>query len=97
MLSTIVKPLIVYKTMFGISPRYYFIDAIKYLAALILGLIPCLLARQVLLQEINLFGFILTMAVTALVPNGLFLLVFFRRAEFRYVLEMGRRLLSRKI
>jgi O-antigen/teichoic acid export membrane protein len=97
MISTIVKPLIVYKTMFGISPRYYFIDAIKYLAALILGLIPCLLARQVLLQEVSLFGFILTMAVTALVPNGLFLLLFFRRAEFRYVLEMGRRLLSRKI
>ena len=49
-IATVVKPLIVYRDMFGISSKYYFIDSAKYLAAVIAGLVPCLLIRSMMQQ-----------------------------------------------
>ena len=97
LVSTVVKPIVVYKKMFGISCKYYFVDSAKYLVAVVLGLLPCLAVRQIIMQQLSVFGFILTMLAVAVVPNLLFLLCFFRREEFRYVWDAGKRVLKRKL
>ena len=97
MISTVVKPIIVYKKMFGISSKYYFVDSVKYLAAVVLGLLPCLAVRHIAMQQISVFGFICNILVVAVVPNLLFLLCFFRRKEFRYVLDAAKRVLRHKL
>lgn len=93
-IATVVKPLIVYRDMFGISSKYYFIDSAKYLAAVIAGLVPCLLIRS-MMQQVTIPGFIVTMAATALIPNALFALFFHRREEFRYILRLVQKKLLR--
>ena len=97
LVSTVVKPIVVYKKMFGISSKHYFVDSVKYLVAVVLGLMPCLAVRHILMQQINVFGFILNILVVAVVPNLLFLLCFFRREEFHYILNTGKRVLKRKL
>ena len=91
LVSTAVKPAIVYRDLFGRSCRDYFRDAVKFLGAVAAALLPCLLLRELLLTRLTLPGFLLTAAGTVLIVNGLFFLLFFRREELRWLLRVLRR------
>ena len=93
LVATVLKPWLVYRPLFGRSCRDYFRDSAVYLAAVAAALVPCLLLRRVLLTEVTVVRFLLTAAGTAVIPNALFFLLFFRRAELRWILGLVREIL----
>ena len=95
LISTVVKPIIVYKNLFGVSSFYYFVDSIKYLGAVIISTFVCIVIRSHVLAEVSLIGFIIMMIVVTLVPNLIFLLLFHKRSEFTYMINTFKRLVKR--
>lgn len=93
LVSTLLKPPIVYRELFGRSSRDYFRDGAVFLLAIAAALIPCLLLRDALLTEVTWPRFLLTAAGTAVIPNGLFFLLFRKRRELRALLGMVKKIL----
>ena len=87
LVSTLVKPVLVYRELFGRSSRDYFRDGAVFALAVGAALLPCLGLRALILTEVTPVRFLLTAAGTALIPNGLFLLLFGRREELRWILD----------
>ena len=87
LVSTLVKPVLVYRELFGRSSRDYFRDGAVFALAVGAALLPCLGLRALILTEVTPVRFLLTAVGTALIPNGLFLLLFGRREELRWILD----------
>lgn len=96
LVSTVVKPVLFYRELFGVSSREYFTDGARFLGAVAAALVPCLLLRRLLRPEETVLRFLLTAAGTAVIPNVLFFLMFFRSEELRRLLEIGKTLLTRR-
>lgn len=95
-ISSIVKPVLTYKPVFGKSSKYYFIDAVKYGIVVIIAGAICFAVRYFLLSEINILRFILMTLVVVVVPNLIFFLCFRKTEEFRYLTKTLKSKLSRK-
>ena len=83
-LSTVLKPILSYKKLFGISSRYYFIDSIKYAFAVFAAYFICSLASGIIMADVTVINFVYMMIVIAVVPNVIFALAFHKTEEFRY-------------
>jgi len=94
-ISSVSKPIIVYKHLFHISSKPYFVDSAKYGIAVLIALAVCWYIRQIVLVEITVLRFTLTMVLTAIIPNIVFLLFFNRREEFKYIHGLFRKILKR--
>lgn len=95
-LSTVIKPIIVYRDMFDISAKEYFVDAIKFAGTVIISGSLCWLIQIYILNETTIIKFVIMMAIVAVIPNLIFYMTFSRREEFRYVKDMIKRKLSRR-
>lgn len=100
MLATIVKPIITYKKMFGISSKEYFKDYGKYfLVVFITGLIMYGIMK-VLLLEPTILKFASMLILDLAIPNIIFFGVFYKTNEFKYykglVSQLINKLLKRK-
>lgn len=95
-ISSVVKPVMIFQDLFNVSSKYYFLDALKYVLAVVLAFLLCWGCRIWLLADITIVRFILMMAVVTIIPNGLFLLFFHRCDEFHAVVAMAKRILKRK-
>ena len=84
-LSTVLKPILSYKVLFGLSSRCYFIDSAKYGIAVIAAYGICLALKNLIMPTVTIVNFIITMAVVTIIPNLLFFIVFHRTEEFRFV------------
>lgn len=84
-LSTILKPILSYKILFGLSSRYYFIDSAKYGIAVIVAYGICLVLKNLITPNVTIVNFIIMMAIVTIIPNLLFFIVFHRTEEFRFV------------
>ena len=94
LISTVIKPIIVYKNLFGISSVYYFIDSLKYLGAVIVSAFSCIVIRGYVLTDVSILGFIVMMIVVTLIPNLFFLVLFHKRSEFAYMVKTVKRIFS---
>lgn len=85
LIANITKPLIIYKVCFDKKAGTYFVDSIKYLAALavILGILMGL--KALIMGEVTIVSFLIMFVVICVVFNALFLLVFGKTEEFGYV------------
>ena len=95
-LSTILKPILSYKVMFGISSRYYFIDSVKYGSAVIVSYLICGTIGDFILSNVTVINFICMMAVVVVVPNMVFVLLFNRCPEFQFMTDTARKLAGQR-
>lgn len=95
-LSTILKPILSYKVMFGVSSRYYFIDSLKYGSAVIISYVICTIIKKFILSNVTIMRFIWMIPVVVIVPNTVFVLLFHKRPEFRFMVGTARRIVSQR-
>ena len=92
----ILRPIVSYKFLYGKSSLDYFRQLISYfLATCLAGVITYALTYSLLL-EVTVWKFVLSVAITAIVPNIIFALLFFKTKSFYSVLGRIKGLLSSK-
>lgn len=88
LIANITKPVIIYKVCFHRTAKSYFADSFKYLAVIAAALAILYPLRNVLMPQVTIPGFALMVVVITAVFNGIFLLVFGRSDEFKYLYRM---------
>lgn len=91
LVSTLIKPVILYRDVFQKSWKVYYLDSAKYLAVEICAAAMLLGFRLLILPDpatVSYGIFAVLVLVTAIVPNLVFLLVFHRSREFKYMKAM---------
>jgi hypothetical protein len=83
-ICTITKPIILYKPLFGISSKSYFIDSVKYAVPVLASAAICIFVKKILLYEVTPLQFVILMLVVAVVPNMVFYILFRNTKEFAY-------------
>lgn len=83
MVCIIWKPIIVYRKVFNRSAKDYFIKFIYYSLVVAVAAIVVVALERFILSELSVFRFIVMMAVSAVIPNVIFLLLTFRTEEFQ--------------
>lgn len=82
----VARPIATYRFMTDKSPWDYFSRFLKYFGAtLFAGAITCLVCSRVLVS-VNIWTFALAAIIVAVIPNVIFLALFFRDEEFKSVL-----------
>ncbi len=85
LIANITKPYIIYKVCFDKSAKSYFMDSVKYLAAL-LGILAVLAGiKRVVMPEVTVFSFAVMFLAICVVFNGIFLVLFKGTEEFGYL------------
>ena len=95
-IASVIKPVVVYRNLFHVSSKHYFVDSAKYLTAVIAAFAVCWVLRDIVLTEITILRFALMVLLTAAVPNLVFWAAFHRRTEFRYVCGMVGKIIGGK-
>jgi O-antigen/teichoic acid export membrane protein len=96
LIANITKPIIIYRTCFGKSAYGYFVDSFKYLASLVSVLIICLLISRYVLVSLNFVRFFIMVVIITVVFNGIYILLYARSDEFKYVYTKIRQKLQRQ-
>lgn len=91
MVSTIFKPIMVYKCLFEVSFTYYFIDAIKYAVVVCVSGGICSEIHKIFLNSGTLLDFIGLMFIVTCIPNVIFLIVFGKSDQFQHAFEIVRK------
>lgn len=95
-LSNLIQPVIVYHDCFAKKSTTYFVDSVKYIAVILaIGAILYPVSHLVL-DDVNLVTFGVMCILITVVYNGVFVLLFGRTEEFRYLWDAVRRKLDRK-
>ena len=94
-ISSIAKPILVYKGLFGVSSKEYFLDSIKYGAAVFIAFIFCWTCRVYLLNTVSVMKFIIMLGIVIIVPNIMFAVFFRKRKEFSYVKSFPLKVLNK--
>ena len=85
LIANITKPVIIYRTCFEMDAKSYFVDTFKYLASLIFVLVVCNVVSIYVLSNLNILTFLLMAVIITVVFNGVYLLLYGRSDEFKYV------------
>ena len=93
-IANITKPIIIYRVCFEKKAGSYFADSVKYLAVIGVTLLILIPLQNAVMPQVTIPKFILMMALITVVFNGIFLLVFGRSREFKYLWRMGKGRLS---
>ena len=87
-IANLVRPVIIYRDCFARSVRGYFIDSLKYICA-ILGITALLIpVKSAVLVQVNIFTFVVMALIVTAAYNLLFLVLFRKTDEFKYVWEL---------
>lgn len=95
-MANLIQPVIVYHDCFDRKSITYFVDSVKYIAVIMV--IGCLLypIGELLLKQVTFLTFGAMCVVIAVVYNGIFLLIFHRTEEFKYLWDVVARKLKKK-
>jgi len=94
-LSTIIRPIIVYKKAFNISSIEYFKDSIRYVVPLIISAAILFYVKKQILTVLNFGNFFILVSFVAVIPNTIILIFNYKRKEFKYLVKIilkGRRM-----
>ena len=98
LIANVTKPVIIYRVCFERSAVHYFAESVKYGAvtcAVLAGLHFVRLRMMPTVADVTLLRFLLMGALITVVYNGVFLLLFGRTRECRYLMGMVRKKLDR--
>ena len=85
LIANVTKPVIIYRTCFDRSAKSYFVDTCKYLASLIFVLVVCRFISTRILANLNIGTFLLMAIIITVIFNGVYLLLYGRTKEFKYL------------
>lgn len=85
-LSSVLKPILSYKLLFGKSSKYYFVDSMRYGGTVLLAYIICYILSKKVFENITVLSFSLMAILVVIIPNIVFALVFHRSDEFKYLI-----------
>lgn len=85
LIANITKPFIIYKVCFSKSAFIYFLDSVKYIAVNLGALLLLVFLKKAVMPAVTIPGFAAMIVIISVVFNGLFLLLFCRCEEFRYM------------
>lgn len=93
LIANITKPIIIYRVCFEKSAVSYFQESIKYLLVIGAALAVLIPLQNLLMPQVTIAKFALMIVIITVVFNGIFLVVFGRTEEFKYLYGMvkGRR------
>ena len=93
LIANITKPIIIYRVCFEKSAFSYFQESIKYLLVIGAALAVLIPLQNLLMPQVTIVKFALMIVIITVVFNGIFLIVFGRTEEFKYLYGMvkGRR------
>lgn len=85
LIANITKPVIIYKVILDRPVKGYFADAVKYMIAILaaFGLLSAI--KVLIMPDVTIVTFAVMFVVICVVFNGLFLLLFSRTEEFKYL------------
>lgn len=95
-LSSILKPILSYKLLFGLSSRYYFIDSARYGGVVLCAYVICYILRQNVLANITVINFTIMVILVGIIPNIIFTIAFHKDVEFKYLIEIAKSVVNRK-
>jgi hypothetical protein len=85
LIANITKPIIIYDTCFGKRATGYFADTAKYLVSMVSVLLVCQLISTRIMTTVNIPRFILMALIITVIFNGVYLLLYGRSEEFKYL------------
>lgn len=91
-LSSVIKPIITFRTLFEKSCKLYFWDSLKYIGATLFAYRICEIIVQNIIVSITVMSFIVSMVTVAIVPNIIFMMIFYNREEFKYFINIVKNL-----
>ena len=91
---SIAQPYTTYSLMFGVSSREYYLVLAKYFCSVLFAGALCVLATARLLAEVTVPHFLLAAVIVAVLPNAVFLLLYYRSDEFRDTLSRVRKIVK---
>lgn len=96
LIANVTKPFIIYKVCFDKSVKAYFLDSVRYLAALAGILVILTGIKKAVMPEVTMLSFAVMFLITCVVFNGIFLLLFGKTREFSYLWGLIEKKLRRK-
>jgi O-antigen/teichoic acid export membrane protein len=87
LIANITKPVIIYRACFDMKATGYFVDTFKYLCSLVAVLLTCQFISTRLLTELSFGRFFLMAIIITVIFNGVYILLYGRSEEFRYVAQ----------
>lgn len=97
LISTIIKPIIVYRDLFKVKPSLYFRQGLGNLLVTILAGAITYIISNTWLAESTILNFMIRMIVVIVIPNLTFMLVYSRTKEFAYLKGTITRVIKRKV
>ncbi len=91
LIANIAKPFIIYRVCFERKATDYFTEGFKYLAVIGVILVIVLPISMIVLKEITIFSFLAMGIIIVMVYNVLFLVVFGRTKEVKYLVGIVRK------
>lgn len=88
LIANITKPIIIYRVCFEKSAASYFQESIKYLLVIGAALAVLIPLQNLLMPQVTIAKFALMIVIITVVFNGIFLVVFGRTEEFKYLYGM---------
>ena len=85
LIANITKPVVIYRTCFDMKAYGYFVDTLKYLCSMIAVLLTCQFISNRLLTELSFVRFFLMAIIITVIFNGVYLLLYGRSEEFKYL------------
>ncbi len=85
LIANITKPIIIYKVILDKPVKQYFVDSVKYLIVVlgVFGLLTWI--KQYAMPQVTIMSFAVMFVITSVMFNCVFLLLFGRKEEFRYL------------
>ncbi len=96
LIANLTKPFIIYKVCFDKNVKAYFLDSVRYLAALAGILVILSGIKRVVMPEVTMISFAVMFLIICIVFNGIFLLLFGKTREFSYLWGLIEKKLRRK-
>jgi len=88
LIANFVRPGIIYRNCFGMKATRYFLDWLKYILVTGVILVLCYIAGRAILSEPSIWTLILAALATTLIFNAIFVAIYWKSEEFRYLWVM---------
>lgn len=88
LIANITKPVIIYRVCFDKKANSYFADSVKYLLVIGAALAILIPLQNALMPQVTIAKFAMMVVIITVVFNGLFLAVYGRSEEFKYLWQM---------
>ena len=88
LLANFIRPLIIYRVCFNMKATGYFIDWLKYISVTIIALLLCNMVGQIIVKgNLSILTFIVMAFIITVIFNVIFIAVFYRCEEFKYLTD----------